>query len=41
MEGYDDTLYKKLSLVSAQSKKVIQMDRRYNIVDVFESASEA
>lgn len=38
---YDNTLNDNLSLVSAQAKRVIQMDKEYNIIAIFNSMSEA
>lgn len=38
---YEENLDKKISLVSAQAKKVLQLDKKYNLVEKFESVSEA
>ena len=38
---YDNTLNDNLSLVSAQAKRVMQMDKEYNIIAIFNSMSEA
>ena len=38
---YEENLDKEISLVSAQAKKVLQLDRNYNIVAKYNSLSEA
>lgn len=38
---YKDTLNNKMSLVSAQAKKVLQIDKQHNIIAEFTSVSEA
>lgn len=38
---YEDTIDNKISLTSAQAKKVIQMDKQYNIVNKYNSLSDA
>lgn len=38
---YEENLDRKTSLVSAQAKKVLQLDKRYNLIGKFESVSDA
>ena len=38
---YEETLNYNISLVSAQAKRVIQMDKQYNIIAKFDSVSDA
>lgn len=38
---YECTLHNNISLISSQAKKVIQMDKQYNVIDVFDSMSIA
>lgn len=38
---YEENLNKKISLVSAQAKKVLQLDKKYNLVGKYESVSDA
>lgn len=38
---YEENLDKKISLVSAQAKKVLQLDKKYNLIAEFDSVSEA
>ena len=38
---YEENLNKKVSLVSAQAKSVLQLDKKYNLIKRFDSVSEA
>lgn len=37
---YEDTIKNEISLISAQAKKVLQMDKQYNIINKYNSLSE-